>query len=680
MPLKISLSVQFLRTILFAILFIFGTHGEVGNSTTNGTDVNITSTTTSPPPTTPEAPPALPPQGDAEKEHRNSMAIFFILIIIALAILLVHFLLTTKLHFIPDSLAIVFLGSVVGFVLSFTGKDWTNEEAFSPNMFFLVLLPPIIFESGYNLHKGNFFANFGSILVFALVGTLISALVIGGGVYILGQADLIYALTPVQSFAFGSLISAVDPVATLAIFQAIKVDPVLYMLVFGESMLNDAVAIVLTTTILELNHPAMKALGAGASIMASMGRFFLMFFGSAGIGIVTALVSALLLKFVNLHNTPSLEYGFLLLFAYLPYGLAEAINLSGIMAILFCGIVMSHYTHFNLSAVTQVTVQQTFRTLAFMAETCVFAYLGMALFTFPLVFKPAFICWCIVLCLLARAVNIFPLARLLNHFREHKITPQMQFLMWFSGLRGAIAFALSLHMDFEDAVTRRVIVTSTLSIVLFTLIILGGSTMPLIKFLTQLDIQKKPKSPRRRKRRSSRRRPGDEARRKEVTLSKTHEMGQTIDADSWSFSEQTESEDNAAKVRNPTDFLRQPVTVGALAKLDAKYFRPFFTRRFTQQERQANTMKLTEIAFQWYRDVQAQSDGQHSDDNQAATNVGLDASFFTSTQTPTASASNSNAVFNGDGAAGNDARRRDSFESICSVEDQRPLLDIEVHR
>lgn len=105
----------------------------------------------------------------------------------------------------------------------------------------------------------------------------------------------------------------------------------------------------------------MKALGAGASIMASMGRFCLMFFGSAGIGIVTALVSALvsevlgihadpsifnvyeffqLLKFVNLHNTPSLEYGFLLLFAYLPYGLAEAINLSG-MTIYFLILVDS---------------------------------------------------------------------------------------------------------------------------------------------------------------------------------------------------------------------------------------------------------------------------------------------------------------------------------------------------
>ena len=60
---------------------------------------------------------------------------------------------------------------------------------------------------------------------------------------------MVYKFTVVESFAFGSLISAVDPVATLAIFHAIDVDQVLYMLVFGESVLNDAVAIVLTRSV-----------------------------------------------------------------------------------------------------------------------------------------------------------------------------------------------------------------------------------------------------------------------------------------------------------------------------------------------------------------------------------------------------------------------------------------------
>ncbi|GFR79084.1 sodium/hydrogen exchanger [Elysia marginata] len=134
-----------------------------------------------------EKPAELPPKGAAEEEHHSSLTIFFILLVV---------------------------GAFIGLFLKlFKFGNWKNEEAFPPTVFFIVLLPPIIFEGGYNLHK----------------------------------AEVVFQFDLVESFAFGSLISAVDPVATLAIFQALDVDPILYMLVFGESMLNDAVSIVLTT-------------------------------------------------------------------------------------------------------------------------------------------------------------------------------------------------------------------------------------------------------------------------------------------------------------------------------------------------------------------------------------------------------------------------------------------------
>lgn len=130
--------------------------------------------------------------------------------------------------------------------------------------------------------QGNFFANIGSILLFAILGTTISALVVGGGVYLMGLADLVYRLNFVESFAFGSLISAVDPVATLAIFQALDVDPVLNMLVFGESILNDAVAIVLTSTVVESSRPEMAMMSTSEQFVHGVQRFLVMFFGSAG--------------------------------------------------------------------------------------------------------------------------------------------------------------------------------------------------------------------------------------------------------------------------------------------------------------------------------------------------------------------------------------------------------------
>ncbi|XP_053606159.1 sodium/hydrogen exchanger 8 isoform X1 [Plodia interpunctella] len=558
--------------------------GPSNNSILSIIQVNISSSTApnvSIP--SPSDPAPLPAKGSAEDEHNSSMAIFFVLCILALGILLIHLMLQTGFSYLPESVVIVFLGALIGMLINVMSikniANWRKEEAFSPTAFFLVLLPPIIFESGYNLHKGNFFQNIVSILLFAIVGTAISAFVIGAGIYLLGLAQVVYKLSFVESFAFGSLISAVDPVATVAIFHALDVDPVLNMLVFGESILNDAVAIVLTTAVLDSNGPDMST---GEAILSAINRFWLMFFASAGIGVLFALASALLLKHVDLRKNPSLEFGMMLVFTYAPYVLAEGIHLSGIMAILFCGIVMSHYTHFNLSTVTQVTMQQTMRTLAFIAETCVFAYLGLAIFSFKHRVEPALVVWSIVMCLLGRAANIFPLALLCNKFREHKITKKMMFIMWFSGLRGAISYALSLHLGFSDE-TRHVIITTTLIIVLFTTLFFGGSTMPLLKFLRANKKTKRSKSLRKQK---------------EVSLSKTKEWGQAIDSEHLSELTEEELEVNYSHATRLKGFVR----------LDIKYLIPFFTRRFTHQELKDCKSQMTDLTNQWYQAIRVTND------------------------------------------------------------------------
>uniref|UniRef100_A0A4X1UFH3 Sodium/hydrogen exchanger n=5 Tax=Sus scrofa TaxID=9823 RepID=A0A4X1UFH3_PIG len=541
------------------------------------------------------AKPILPVQTgeQAQQEEQSSgMTIFFSLLVLAICIILVHLLIRYRLHFLPESVAVVSLGIFMGAVIKIIEfkklANWKEEEMFRPNMFFLLLLPPIIFESGYSLHKGNFFQNIGSITLFAVFGTAISAFVVGGGIYFLGQADVISKLNMTDSFAFGSLISAVDPVATIAIFNALHVDPVLNMLVFGESILNDAVSIVLTNTAEGLTRKNMSDVSGWQTFLQALGYFLKMFFGSAALGTLTGLISALVLKHIDLRKTPSLEFGMMIIFAYLPYGLAEGISLSGIMAILFSGIVMSHYTHHNLSPVTQILMQQTLRTVAFLCETCVFAFLGLSIFSFPHKFEISFVIWCIVLVLFGRAVNIFPLSYLLNFFRDHKITPKMMFIMWFSGLRGAIPYALSLHLDLEPMEKRQLIGTTTIIIVLFTILLLGGSTMPLIRLVDIEDAKARRRN------------------RKDVNLSKTEKMGNTVESEH--LSELTEEEYEAHYVR------RQDLK--GFLWLDAKYLNPFFTRRLTQEDLHHGRIQMKTLTNKWYEEVRQGPSGSEDDEQE----------------------------------------------------------------
>ncbi|XP_053309366.1 sodium/hydrogen exchanger 8 [Spea bombifrons] len=567
-----------------------GTRGDFNS--TLFTTLAITTKLVLPTPAKPIIPVQTGVQAQQE-EQSSGMSIFFSLLVLAICIILVHLLIKYRLHFMPESVAVVSLGILMGAVIKIIESqklaNWKEEEMFRPNMFFLLLLPPIIFESGYSLHKGNFFQNIGSITLFAVFGTTISAFIVGGGIFFLGQADVIYKLTMTDSFAFGSLISAVDPVATIAIFNALNVDPVLNMLVFGESILNDAVSIVLTNTAEGLTRGGdMSDVNGWKTFAQALGYFLKMFFGSAALGTLTGLISALVLKHLDLRKTPSLEFGMMIIFAYLPYGLSEGISLSGIMAILFAGIVMSHYTHHNLSPVTQILMQQTLRTVAFLCETCVFAFLGLSIFSFPHKFEMSFVIWCIVLVLLARAVNIFPLSYLLNFFRDHKITPKMMFIMWFSGLRGAIPYALSLHLELEPMEKRQLIGTTTIIIVLFTILLMGGGTMPLIRLIDIEDSKARRRS------------------KKDVNLSKTEKMGNTIESEH--LSELTEEEYEA-------QFIKQHDLKGFMW-LDAKYLNPFFTRRLTQEDLHHGRIQMKSLTNKWYEEVRQGPSGSEDDDQE----------------------------------------------------------------
>jgi len=320
-----------------------------------------------------------------------------------------------------------------------------------------------------------------------MFGTIISTFVVGYLTLYLARIGLISGTdkdNPMEPLLFGALISAVDPVATLSILGSpdLQCDQLLYSLVFGESVLNDAIAIVLFKSF--HSHYSAAAVDADGELETSSGNihhvlisFITMTFFSILVGIGMGLIPSFIYKHSRLSKFPKLETALLFLFCYMCYATAEAIDLSGIMALFFQGVVLSHYNSYNLSDTAHVTSDQIFATLAVITETIVYLYMGMGVFTGRFQnFNILFAILALFICVIARACNIFPLSCLANCCRKrgrNHISLKMQSVLWFAGLRGAVAFALSENMPGPNKDTYA---TATLFICMFTTIVCGGFT------------------------------------------------------------------------------------------------------------------------------------------------------------------------------------------------------------
>uniref|UniRef100_A0A4X1T3S0 Sodium/hydrogen exchanger n=1 Tax=Sus scrofa TaxID=9823 RepID=A0A4X1T3S0_PIG len=363
-----------------------------------------------------------------------------------------------------------------------------TQMTFDPEIFFNVLLPPIIFHAGYSLKKRHFFQNLGSILTYAFLGTAISCIVIGLIMYGFVKA-MVYAdqlkngdFHFTDCLFFGSLMSATDPVTVLAIFHELHVDPDLYTLLFGESVLNDAVAIVLTYSISIYSPKENPNAFDAAAFFQSVGNFLGIFAGSFAMGSAYAVVTALLTKFTKLCEFPMLETGLFFLLSWSAFLSAEAAGLTGIVAVLFCGVTQAHYTYNNLSLDSKMRTKQLFEFMNFLAENVIFCYMGLALFTFQNhIFNALFILGAFIAIFVARACNIYPLSFLLNLGRKQKIPWNFQHMMMFSGLRGAIAFALAIRNT--ESQPKQMMFTTTLLLVFFTVWVFGGGTTPMLTWL-----------------------------------------------------------------------------------------------------------------------------------------------------------------------------------------------------
>ncbi|XP_073411075.1 sodium/hydrogen exchanger 5 isoform X2 [Dendrobates tinctorius] len=383
---------------------------------------------------------------------------------------------------VPESCLLIILGLALGgIVLAIAQRA---EFQLEPSMFFLFLLPPIVLDSGYFMPSRLFFDNIGAILMYAVVGTVWNSFATGvalWGVKLLGLMDPQVDAGLMDFLLFGSLISAVDPVAVLAVFEEVHVNETLFIIVFGESLLNDAVTVVLYKV-----FNSFVEMGAGnvqaADYVRGVGSFFVVSLGGTAVGLVFAFLLALITRFTK--RVRIIEPLLIFLIVYLAHLTAEMVSLSSILAVTFCGLCCKKYVEANISNKSRTTVKYTMKTLASSSETIIFIFLGIsAVDTSKWTWDSALVLSTLLFIFVFRAVGVVLQTCVLNRFRLLPLDRIDQVVMSYGGLRGAVAFALVILLDGRKVKAKDYFVATTIVVVFFTVMFQGLTIKPLVKWL-----------------------------------------------------------------------------------------------------------------------------------------------------------------------------------------------------
>ncbi|KAK9909394.1 hypothetical protein WJX75_001559 [Coccomyxa subellipsoidea] len=358
---------------------------------------------------------------------------------------------------------------------------------FNPADFFTYLLPPIIFYAGLSVKKKQFFRNFATIASFGIFGTYIAFALIALVLY--GLAQLPNVLDLSDSLALGVIFAATDSVAVLQVLRPDRV-PLLYSLVFGEGVINDATAVALLRAVQELGTSE-KDLHASLVITVLI-KFLYLFVASMFMGLAFGLGTSFLMKRFKSNSVPQ-EVALIGMLGYLSYLSGELAGLSGIVTLFCCAVAISHYALHNISAPARVTLVRSCQTLSYVSEGAIFIYVGMDTLD-PLKWKNTYFgetvwlfCVLLLLTMLGRAAFVFPFSMLHNWFsrEEERLTFNEMIVIWWAGLiRGAVSVALVYYYfdpkgQSEDS-HRATLIATTLVVVMFSITVFGAVTKPLL--------------------------------------------------------------------------------------------------------------------------------------------------------------------------------------------------------
>lgn len=368
---------------------------------------------------------------------------------------------------VPYAIAMVAAGLGIA-VLNFAPVELTSFDL-EPRLIFLAFLPGLLFEASFQIDLRLFREYLRPILLLAIPGVLLSTLLTG--LLINLEIDLPFR----EALLFGALISATDPVAVIALFRQLGVDRRLEIIVEGESLFNDGVAIILYGVLV-----GAAAGGSDFSLGETTVSMLVSIAGGAALGAAAGALFALLMartddRLLNLALTTILAYG--------TYILAEDLlqeRVSPVIAVVVAGIVAGNYHPPGAGfAVSAATIAIFWEFVVFVINSAVFLLIGLEVDILSLLATLRPIALAIVIVLAVRAAVIYLLRLLVGRLPSGpKIPLRWAHVIYWSGLRGAVTVALALSLPFAIE-SRGLLINMTFGYVLFSLIV-QGLTAPLL--------------------------------------------------------------------------------------------------------------------------------------------------------------------------------------------------------
>ena len=471
------------------------------------------------------------------------------LVVLVLCGLVMALIKTFRVGWLPEAGGCILVGSALGAFLKVMHPelDFSNFS-FNSEMFMCVLLPPIIFQAALSIDKRAFRRHLFPIGLFAVFGTALSAVLAGVIVfYLTAASSLLPSIPLLDSLVFGSLIASVDPVATLSILSSVGVGKTdkIYILVFGESLLNDGVAIVLFQTLVE--HLEKNVDDYDNIVAESIKKFFLVSFGSVAVGLICSALSAIYFRALMHKQKPVLEVVMFFCFALIPYYVADITGGSGIIAVMTAGFFMDAVVIGNRTSTVSTTREEGTCTpeeskghccltrrdiyhifsgngslsvpatrhidfvaevLASIMETAIFAYVGVFLLVDERLRNLPLILTAILACMLSRLVAIYSLSWGVSAARsahqacqksppvedlsDQAIDKKTRLILLLSGIRGAVSLALAEDIPMYNAMTghgskfKSELKAMASASVIFTVFVLGALTYYILNWTRRM--------------------------------------------------------------------------------------------------------------------------------------------------------------------------------------------------